>query len=101
MFEIDSAGKTVWELWNPYGGGVRKRNTNGRGGGGLNRRLAFGVWRAQKYQADFPGLADRELEPISPQPDFFELPPPPPEEDEEEEAIEAEEETPAPEQSGQ
>ena len=59
----------------PWGGDVRKRNTHGRGGGAPNRRLAYGIWRAQKYPPDHPALADRQLEPISPQPEVFLLPP--------------------------
>lgn len=43
--------------------------------GALNRRLAYGVWRAQKYPPDHPALADRQLAPISPQPEMFMLPP--------------------------
>ncbi len=81
LFEIDLAGKTVWEFWNPWGGDVRKRNTNGPRGDSFNRRLAYGIWRAQKYSPDFPALAGRMLAPLSAQPEPFELPAPPPEDE--------------------
>jgi len=76
LFEVDGEGKTAWEFWNPYGGDLRKPNKHGRNRGALNRRLAYGIWRAQKYPPDHPALADRQLEPISPQPEMFMLPPP-------------------------
>ncbi len=74
LFEVDREGKTVWDFWNPYGGDVREPNKHGRNQGALNRRLAYGIWRAQKYPPDHPALAERQLEPISPQPEWFVLP---------------------------
>ncbi len=85
LFEIDTEGKTVWEFWNPYGGDLRKPNAHGRNRGALNRRLAYGVWRAKKYPPDHPALANKQLEPISPQPEMFILPPP---QEEDEPAVE-------------
>ena len=58
----------MWDFWNPHGGDVREPNKHGRNQGALNRRLAYGIWRAQKYPPDHPALAERQLEPISPQP---------------------------------
>lgn len=94
LFEVDKDGRTVWDFWNPWGGDVRQPNKHGRRRGALNRRLAYAIWRAEKYPPDHPALAGRTLEPLSPQPEVFVLPPEPEEETEEEVAADVAEEAP-------
>ena len=82
LFEVDMDGNTVWDLWNPLGGGLRKPNEHGSlDSSDLERRFAYAIWRARKYSPDHPGLAGRDLKPLSPQPEHFIPPPPEPEEE--------------------
>jgi len=57
IFEVTSEGKIVWEFWEPF-------SVEGR----EEERDAHGVFRATKVHPDHPGLADRILEPLNPQP---------------------------------
>ena len=61
LFEVTREGELVWDFGNPWAGEAAM--TEGRG-----RRLRMGVWRAQKLPPGHPGLAGRDLTPISPQP---------------------------------
>jgi len=92
LFEIDQQGETVWEFWNPYGADLRNPNMHGRRQRAGDPRQAYGIWRARKYPPDHPALADRQLEPIAPQPEVYI---PLPEEDEGEGAGETGEDAPA------
>ncbi len=74
FFEVNKEGKTVWEYLNPYRGEVRKPN----GDPIPAMPLTFSVFRATFIEADHPGLANRKLEPINPQPKVFVMPALPP-----------------------
>ena len=72
FFEVTKEGKIVWEYFNPYHGDIRKMN-------GDPYPLVGGVYfefRATFIPADNPGLANRKLEPLDPQPAVFVMPPP-------------------------
>jgi hypothetical protein len=53
LFEVTPAGDIVWEYWSPYGG---------------NNAAGFTLFRALKVPPDHPGLKDRNLIPLVPQP---------------------------------
>lgn len=74
FFEVTKEGKIVWEYLNPYRGDIRKPN----GDPIPPMPLAYMEFRSTFIPADHPGLANRKLEPINPQPAVFVLPPPPP-----------------------
>ncbi len=74
FFEVTKEGKIVWEYLNPYRGDVRKPN----GDPIAPMPLTFSEFRATFIPADHPGLANRKLEPVNPQPAVFVLPPPSP-----------------------
>jgi hypothetical protein len=73
FFEVTPNGKIVWEYLNPYRGEVRKLN----GDPIPAMPLTFIEFRSTFIPADHPGLANRKLEPINPQPKVFVVPPPP------------------------
>jgi hypothetical protein len=72
FFEITKDGKIVWEYVNPYRGDVRKPN------GDPNPVVPFTylTFRANFVPADHPGLANKKLVPLDPQPQVFVLPQP-------------------------
>ncbi len=73
FFEVTKEGKIVWEYLNPYRGEIRKPN----GDSNSPMPMTFSAFRATFIPADHPGLANRKLEPINPQPKPFVMPPPP------------------------
>lgn len=73
FFEVTPDGKTVWEYLNPYRGDIRKPN----GDPNPSMPLTYFEFRATFIPADHPGLANKKLEPIMPQPAIFVLPMPP------------------------
>jgi hypothetical protein len=74
FFEVTPQGKIVWEYLNPYRGDIRKPN----GDPNPVMPLTYYEFRATFIPADHPGLANKKLEPLNPQPTVFKLPPPPP-----------------------
>jgi hypothetical protein len=73
FFEVTKEGKIVWEYLNPYRGDIRKPN----GDPNPVMPLTYFEFRATFIPADHPGLANKKLEPLNPQPTVFKLPPPP------------------------
>ncbi|MDQ6763466.1 MAG: aryl-sulfate sulfotransferase [Bacteroidota bacterium] len=74
FFEVTPEGKIVWEYWNPYRGDIHMPN-----GDPINPiPLTYFAFRANFIPADHPGLANKKLEPLNPQPEAFKLPPMPP-----------------------
>ncbi|MFN2457259.1 MAG: aryl-sulfate sulfotransferase [Chitinophagaceae bacterium] len=74
FFEVTKEGKIVWEYLNPYRGEVRKPN----GDPNPVMPMTFFEFRSTFIPADHPGLANRKLGPINPQPKVFVMPSPPP-----------------------
>lgn len=74
FFEVTKEGKIVWEFLNPYRGEMRKPN----GDPIPPMFLPYSTFRSTFIPADHPGLANKKLEPINPQPKPFVLPPPRP-----------------------
>jgi len=72
FFEVTQDGKLVWEYLNPYRGEVRKVN----GDPVPPMPLAYITFRSNFIPADHPGLANKKLEPLNPQPKVFVLPQP-------------------------
>ena len=73
FFEVTREGKIVWEYLNPFRGEVRKVN----GDPVPVMPLTYFEFRANFIPADHPGLANKKLEPLNPQPTVFKLPQPP------------------------
>ena len=73
FFEVTKEGKIVWEYLNPYRGDMRKTN----GDPIPPAPLTYIAFRSTFIPADHPGLANRKLEPINPQPKVFVMPAPP------------------------
>jgi adenine specific DNA methylase Mod len=73
FFEVTKEGKIVWEYLNPYRGDIRKLN----GDPIPAVPLTYITFRSNFIPADHPGLANKKLEPLNPQPAAFVLPPPP------------------------
>jgi hypothetical protein len=73
FFEVTKEGKIVWEYLNPYHGEIRKLNSDPR----TSIPMTYSGFRSTFIPADHPGLANRKLEPLNPQPKVFVLPPPP------------------------
>jgi hypothetical protein len=74
FFEVTPDGKMVWEYLNPYRGDIRQLN-----GDPINPMfMPYSTFRATFIPANHPGLANKKLEPIKPQPMPFFVPPPPP-----------------------
>jgi hypothetical protein len=62
-------GELVWEYRNPFSGQVR--NTDGSLPQlGLDR-IPFAVFWATRITTNHPALAERELQPLDPQPEWF------------------------------
>ena len=60
IFEVAPDGEIVWEYWSPYSG----REDDSDDGG----RNPWAVFRAIRIPADHPGLRDRDLVALNPQP---------------------------------
>lgn len=58
FFEVTQSGKIVWEYMNPFSGNAP--NPSGD--------PPFSVFRATHIPPDYPGLANRSLQPLDPQP---------------------------------
>ncbi|MEO6637266.1 MAG: hypothetical protein ABIN25_03250 [Ginsengibacter sp.] len=69
-FEVNNAGKIVWEYLNPFHGDIRKPN----GDPISPMPMTFSLFRATFIPADHPGLANKKIEPLNPQPAVFKLP---------------------------
>ncbi len=72
-FEVTKEGKIVWEYLNPYRGEIRKPN----GDPNSPMPMTFSGFRGTFMPAGHPGLANRKLEPLNPQPKVFVMPSPP------------------------
>ncbi|TKK69019.1 hypothetical protein FC093_10025 [Ilyomonas limi] len=72
FFEVTREGKIVWEYLNPYRGDIRKPN----GDPVSPVPMTYFSFRANFIPANHPGLANKKLEPLVPQPTPFILPPP-------------------------
>ena len=73
LLEVTRAGEIVWEYRNPFSGDVR--NADGSlPQPGLDK-FPYSVFRATRISADDPGLADRKLTALDPQPDWFDYAP--------------------------
>jgi len=72
FFEVTPAGKTVWEYLNPFHGSITQPN------GDPISPIPFAYWdfRASFIPANHPAFANKNLEPLIPQPQPFILPPP-------------------------
>jgi len=67
FFEVTKEGKIVWEYLDPYHGDIRRPN-----GDPISPvPLTYIEFRCTFVPADHPALANRKLEPISPQPKVF------------------------------
>jgi hypothetical protein len=73
FFEVTKDGKIVWEYLNPYRGDIRKLN----GDPNPHMPLTYITFRSSFVPADHPGLANRKLEPLTPQPAVYVMPSPP------------------------
>jgi hypothetical protein len=73
FFEVTKEGKIVWEYLNPYRGEMRKPN----GDPIPHVPLTFIEFRSTFIPANHPGLANKKLEPLNPQPKVFVMPAPP------------------------
>ncbi len=74
FFEVTPQGKIVWEYLNPYRGEIR--NTNGDPLPAMP--MTYSAFRSNFIPASHPGLANRKLEPLNPQPHVFVPGPPQP-----------------------
>ena len=71
FLEVTRSGGIVWEYRNPFSGSVR--NADGSPPQpGLDER-PYAVFRATRIPADHPGLANRKLEALDPQPTWFDF----------------------------
>jgi hypothetical protein len=73
FFEVTPEGEIVWEYLNPYRGTIHHPN----GDPVSVMPFTYIVFRSNFIPADHPGLKDRELKPLDPQPEVFKLPPKP------------------------
>ena len=71
IFEVTPEGEIVWEYLNPYRGNIHHTNGDPK----QANMFTYFVWRAHFIPADHPGLKDKELVPLDPQPEVFKLPP--------------------------
>jgi hypothetical protein len=76
FFEVTPDGRTVWEYLNPYTGALTDSDGSTPQGDEEDSEEdedpPYGVFRAQKISLDHPGLADRILIPLEPQPSVLE-----------------------------
>ncbi len=73
FFEVTKEGKIVWEYLNPYHGEIRQPN----GDPNPVMPMTYFAFRANFIPANHPGMANKKLEPLIPQPMPFILPSPP------------------------
>jgi hypothetical protein len=78
LFEVSPAGEILWEYHIPYRGEIRK--PDGEPNNFMN--MTFSAFRATFIPANHPGLKNRDLKPIEPQPTTFKVPPKPKKEEE-------------------
>ncbi|MGI8637022.1 MAG: aryl-sulfate sulfotransferase, partial [Segetibacter sp.] len=71
FFEVTKEGKIVWEYLNPYHGDIRQPN----GDPNPVMPMPYFAFRGNFIPANHPGLANKKLEPLKPQPTPFTLPP--------------------------
>ncbi|MGB5647416.1 MAG: aryl-sulfate sulfotransferase [Muriicola sp.] len=76
FIEIDENNEIVWEYWNPY------KYDYALPDGSTSQPIGpfiYGVFRSTLYPKDYPGLAGKDLKPLTPQPEpfIFKMPPPP------------------------
>jgi hypothetical protein len=74
LLELTRAGDIVWEYRNPYSGNLRLSDGSPPGPGMDGRPYA--VFRASRIPKDHPGLSDRVLVPLEPQPERADPPRP-------------------------
>jgi len=70
FFEVTPDGKTVWEYANPYHGEIRKPN----GDPVSPMFMPYSTFRSTFVPVSHPAFAGKELKPIDPQPQPFNLP---------------------------
>lgn len=70
FFEVTPDGKIVWEYLNPYHGNIRQPN----GDPNPVMPMPFETFRANFIPANHPALANKKLDPITPQPAPFIMP---------------------------
>jgi len=77
IFEVTPDKKIVWEYWNPFKYNYKLPDGSPAQPGGSV--TLYGLFRASQYDANFPAFIDKNLKPISPQPEpfIFKMPPPP------------------------
>jgi Arylsulfotransferase (ASST). len=73
FFEVTKEGEIIWEYLNPYRGEIRKLDGDPK----PDMPLTYFQFRATSISADHPAFANRDLEPLNPQPKVFKLPPMP------------------------
>ena len=71
FFEVTPEGEIVWEYLNQYRGNVHETN----GDPIPVIPFAYSAFRANFIPTDHPGLKGKELKPLNPQPEVFNLPP--------------------------
>lgn len=74
FFEVNKEGNIIWEYLNPYRGDIRQPN----GDPIPPMPLTYITFRSTFIPANHPGLANKKLEPVNPQPGVFVMPTPPP-----------------------
>ena len=73
FFEVNPEGDILWEYFNPYRGNIHHPN-----GDPVDPiPFAYYQFRATFVPANHPGLKDKNLKPLDPQPLVFKLPPKP------------------------
>ena len=73
LFEVTPDREIVWEYLVPYRGNIHKPNGEPRN----VMNMTHSTFRATFVPADHPALQGKELKPLDPQPEVFEMPPPP------------------------
>ena len=70
IFEVNPDGEIVWEYWNQHRGKRTRMNGDPRPPGGN----PYSLFRAIFIPEDHPGLSNRDLIPLDPQPEIFKVP---------------------------
>ena len=73
FFEVTPEGDIVWEYLNQFRGNIHHPN----GDPVTPMPMTYMQFRSNFIPADHPGLKDRDLVPLDPQPEVFKLPPKP------------------------
>ena len=71
FFEVTPDGEIVWEYLNQFRGNIHEPN----GDPAIPMPMTYMQFRSNFIPADHPGLKDKELIPLDPQPKAFKLPP--------------------------